>query len=137
MKYSKNIFIDNLIKRSNEIFYRVALARERWKTRNPSNLTFPTGHFHVAMLQIKIDRLKTKENIELGRNEVVAYDKIDLSETYRTYNLNIASISTGTNFEILSNLNGVPRSIYNELSKLVKTVENQIALGLNNFSDLF
>jgi pyrrolidone-carboxylate peptidase len=36
---------------SNEIFYRVALARERWQRTNPSELKFPTGHFHVAYIQ--------------------------------------------------------------------------------------
>jgi hypothetical protein len=122
---------------SNEIFYRVALMRERWQARNPTKPKFPTGHFHVAMVQLKIDRLKTKENIALQRDEVVEYDKIDLSETYRFYNINLNSINTGVNFEVLSNLNGVSRSIYNELSKLIKTVESQIAKGLNNFNDLF
>jgi hypothetical protein len=34
---------------NNEIFYRVALMRERWQARNPNKPKFPTGHFHVAM----------------------------------------------------------------------------------------
>ena len=36
---------------SNEIFYRVALARERWQRLNLSLPKFSTGHFHVAKLQ--------------------------------------------------------------------------------------
>jgi hypothetical protein len=36
---------------SNEIFYRVALARERWQKANPTQSKFPTGHFHVAYIQ--------------------------------------------------------------------------------------
>jgi hypothetical protein len=36
---------------SNEIFYRVALARERWQKTNPNQPKFPTGHFHVAYIQ--------------------------------------------------------------------------------------
>jgi hypothetical protein len=35
---------------SNEIFYRVALSRERWKKAN-SGKNFPTGHFHIAYIQ--------------------------------------------------------------------------------------
>ena len=36
---------------SNEIFYRVALARERWQKNNPNEGKFSTGHFHVAYIQ--------------------------------------------------------------------------------------
>jgi len=36
---------------SNEIYYRVALARERWQKANPSQPKFSTGHFHIAYIQ--------------------------------------------------------------------------------------
>ena len=36
---------------SNEIFYRVALARERWQKANPNEGKFSTCHFHVAYIQ--------------------------------------------------------------------------------------
>lgn len=59
---------------SNEIFYRVALARERWQTANPSQPKFPTGHFHVAFIQYS--------NIKLN-------DVRDLSDKYFESNRNI------------------------------------------------
>jgi len=53
---------------SNEIFYRVALIRERWLKTQPTGTKFPTGHFHVSKLQnesIREDfsRIKTKKLI--------------------------------------------------------------------------
>jgi len=36
---------------SNEIFYRVALLRERRLTKNQPDGRFPTGHFHVAKIR--------------------------------------------------------------------------------------
>jgi hypothetical protein len=39
---------------SNEIFYRVAKLRDEWiKSKLPTVVTKPTGHFHIAMLQDK------------------------------------------------------------------------------------
>jgi hypothetical protein len=72
---------------SNEIFYRVALARERWQRVNPGQ-KFPTGHFHIAKIQV-------------GTR--------DLSDKY-----------------LYSN-----RTIYDELTKLIKTVEERITLGVD------
>lgn len=45
---------------SNEIFYRVALARERWQRANPSMPKFPTGHFHIAKIQESTKNLTDK-----------------------------------------------------------------------------
>ena len=73
---------------SNEIFYRVALARERWQQANPTRPKFPSGHFHIAYIQ-KATR--------------------DLTKKY-----------------FFSN-----RTIYDELTKLLKTVEERIILGAN------
>lgn len=80
---------------SNEIFYRVALARERWQRLNSSQSKFPTGHFHIASIQY---------------TDVSVNDIRDLTDKY-----------------LLSN-----RTIYDELTKLLKTVEERITLGANN-----
>lgn len=79
---------------SNEIFYRVSLARERWQLLNPAQQKFPTGHFHIAYIQ---------------------QSPRDLTEKYFKSN----------------------RTIYDELVKLIKTVQERITLGINNINDLF
>lgn len=78
---------------SNEIFYRVALARERWQRANPSQPKFPTGHFHIAKIQ------------SMG----------DLTGKYNRSN----------------------RTIYDELTKLIQTVQERITIGVNNLNNLF
>ncbi|KAA9338970.1 C15 family peptidase [Adhaeribacter soli] len=79
---------------SNEIFYRVALARERWNKKHPSLPKFPSGHFHVAFIQ---------------------QPKRDLAENYLESS----------------------RNIYDELTKLVLTVSERIAIGSSNLNNLF
>lgn len=100
---------------SNEIFYRVALMRERWQARNPTKPKFPTGHFHVACVQAKFD--------DFGKPQ-----PIKLIEKYRVY----LDLFKPTQDEKESS-----RTIYNELNKLIKTVETQITLASNNITDLF
>lgn len=41
---------------SNELFYRVALIRERWLKTQTTVTEFPTGHFHIAKLQETTDQ---------------------------------------------------------------------------------
>jgi len=79
---------------SNEIFYRVALARERWQRANPSESKFSAGHFHVAYIQ------------ETGK---------DLTDKYFKSS----------------------RTIIDEMSKLIQTVQERITIGVNNLNDLF
>lgn len=92
---------------SNEIFYRVALARERWSRANPivnvnpnppppvitSLPIFPTGHFHVALIQ--------------GSGK-------DLNDLYEQSNT---------------------RTIRDELTKLIKTVKDRIERGIIDYND--
>lgn len=87
---------------SNEIFYRVALARERWQKANSTQPKFPTGHFHIAYIQYSYSDLKQK-------------DIRDMTDKY-----------------LLSN-----RTVYDELTKLLKTVEERITLGASNLTNLF
>jgi hypothetical protein len=85
---------------SNEIFYRVALERERRQKENPNQPKFPTGHFHIASIQYS--------NSEFN-------DFRDLTDRY-----------------IISY-----RTVYDELTKLLKTVEERITLGVEGINDLF
>ena len=62
---------------SNEIFYRVSLLRENWiASQLPNVVTKPTGHFHVAKLQLNSDspfnNEKTKKLVDIVRNSLVA-----------------------------------------------------------------
>ena len=93
---------------NNEIFYRVALMRERWQARNPNKPKFPTEHFHVAWVQF---RNNLTENYE-----VIIKNKLGISELKETKK---------------------NRSKYNELTKLINSVENSISNALNNFNELF
>ncbi len=106
---------------SNEIFYRVALARERWQARNPTKPTFPTGHFHVAWVQAKIDIERSK------RERRIIFSNKKLEDFYSIYNFN-EDINDREKFEKTSS-----RTVYLELSKLVKTVTESIGNSLNNF----
>lgn len=58
---------------NNEIFYRVALMRERWQARNPTKPKFPTGHFHVEMVEFRnnlTENYEVKVKNKLGINEL-------------------------------------------------------------------
>lgn len=97
---------------SNEIFYRVSLARERWKKNHPGADKFPTGHFHVAWIQIQV------------------FLKLDLNDEYTVYRYKnngkidwyAPSIDSG-------------RTIKDELKTLIKTVEDRIKKGIENYND--
>lgn len=95
---------------SNEIFYRVSLARERWKALNPTAPKYPSGHFHVSFIHIAA----LKEGFDLD-------DKYTVRD--RLFNWENSS-----------------RTVYNEQFRLVKTVEDRMKRGIegyNSETDLF
>jgi hypothetical protein len=97
--------------------------RERWQARNPNKPKFPTGHFHVAWVQAYFDI------ITINGEKKVKLKNVNLEDNYRIAIFDsIGKLLVGENSQ---------RSIYNELSNLIKTVENSITNTLTNFNDLF
>lgn len=100
---------------SNESFYRVALARERWLRENPSATGFSTGHFHVAKIQ----------------------DGNDLDDIYKGDIFQLHPISSNPQKYFYDKLKFQsqkipPRKVKDELLKLIKTVEERIIMVSEN-----
>lgn len=100
---------------SNEIFYRVALAREKWQLENPSLPKFPTGHFHVAWIQI--------------------FPSHDLSNVYTAFELTNIIDSNGESSYDWTTPKNSSRTIMDELKRLLRTVEDRIKRGIESYDD--
>jgi hypothetical protein len=100
---------------SNEIFYRVALAREKWQAANPTADKFPTGHFHIPWIQ----------------------DRDDMSDIYEIMLLNDDGDETGQRKKSQKN---PKRTRFDEETKIINTVEDRIKRAIESFNgpaDLF
>ncbi len=62
---------------SNEIFYRVALSRERWLKTQPTGTKYPTGHFHVAKLQSGTQDFDSTVKVETQKLISTVKDRIN------------------------------------------------------------
>lgn len=114
---------------SNEIFYRVALARERWQEHN-NGKKFSTGHFHIPWVQtFQIDRVARK---------IV---NVDLSDEYVVYEQYESGDKKGEIiFSPLSSIETPKRKIIDQQLFVIKTVGSRIKKAIENYdseADLF